>query len=449
MDPKPESEAVVLTVDTGGAVGDIDLARYSLGQGGLTDRPMIEPHTEQLAQLRPQTIRLFVQDYFNLYPDHGRYHWESLDKSLACIAATGARPELSLCFKPRILFPVVDQDAVQPTSYEEWEELVFQLVRHVNTVRGYGAQYWEVGNEPDLGEAGGCPYRFAPAEYLAYYRHTASAILRADPAARVGGPALSDHRHPIGSELMAFAADGEAPLDFFSWHVYDSSPEAIRRTVSEVRDQLAQYPALEDTETVISEWNMSLSRPDPRPGFQAAFVLDVTRAMHEERLSRASYYHVRDVFVDPGQFSRFLSPEGAAGFARYWNIAPQYCGIYDNQGRTRPTYYVFRLLGLIRGAHHAVQGENSRVKALAATHGRNTTIVYWNFPGVSGGGPAEVSVQFPLPPGSTYRYVRINPDANVNNLETLRAGDASELQSEPLGGLLEPYGIRWIEITRP
>ncbi|MFC1537653.1 hypothetical protein ACFL4P_02375 [Gemmatimonadota bacterium] len=153
---------VELFIDSVHPVGDIDLTRYSLGQGGLSHEPMFDAHLDQVAKLKPKTIRLFVQEYFDLYPEHGRYHWETLDRSIENILATGAKPLMSLCFKPRVLYPQIDQDIVHPTDYEEWEKLIESLVRHCNQEKNYGIEYWEVGNEVDIGESGGCPYRFQP-----------------------------------------------------------------------------------------------------------------------------------------------------------------------------------------------------------------------------------------------------------------------------------------------
>ena len=82
---------VELVVDTAQAGGRIDLTPYALGQGGLSRKPMIDAHIDQLAQLRPRTIRLFVQEYFDLYPKRGRHHWETLDKSIETILAAGAK----------------------------------------------------------------------------------------------------------------------------------------------------------------------------------------------------------------------------------------------------------------------------------------------------------------------------------------------------------------------
>src|SRR2546422_1497904 len=67
--------SVELVVDASKPDGEINLTRYALGQGGLSDKPMFEAHVEQVAQLHPQTIRIFVQEFFDLYPEHGRHQW--------------------------------------------------------------------------------------------------------------------------------------------------------------------------------------------------------------------------------------------------------------------------------------------------------------------------------------------------------------------------------------
>ena len=360
---------VELIVDGAQTGESIDLTRYALGQGGLSDKPMIEPHIEQIAQLEPQTIRLFVQEYFNLYPEQGRYHWETLDKSIEAILATGAKPLLSLCFKPPLLFPKIDQDHVHPTDYEEWEKLISALVRHCNEDRKFGLEYWEVGNEPDIGEDGGCPYRFKPEDYVTYYTHTAAAILRAYSKAKVGGPALAGYRSRIGDALIDHCGKGGAPLHFFSWHIYASDPRQFRQSIRDVKQKLAKYPQLSTTETILDEWNMALGTAIPNPAFQPACVLEVTKLFQEEGLTRSAYYHIRDYFVNPPKFSGWMSAKGTAFMAHWWNVMPQEDGLWDNQGRLRPAYYAFRLLNLIRGKALPVSGMTPELKALAAQNG--------------------------------------------------------------------------------
>ena len=69
--PQPaRGQITELTVDTVHSPGPIDLTRYALGQGGISDQPMITDRIEQIAQLHPQTIHVFLQEYFNIYPAH-------------------------------------------------------------------------------------------------------------------------------------------------------------------------------------------------------------------------------------------------------------------------------------------------------------------------------------------------------------------------------------------
>ena len=48
---------------------------------------MIEPHIKELRQLRPRTIRLFLSEYYRIYPDHAVYDWTKLDRELRAVRA--------------------------------------------------------------------------------------------------------------------------------------------------------------------------------------------------------------------------------------------------------------------------------------------------------------------------------------------------------------------------
>lgn len=437
-----------LVVDTSRPSGPIDLTRYALGQGGLSDQPMISDRVDQIAQLHPQTIHLFLQEYFDLYPAHHQYHWETLDKTLDAIRATGARPIVSLCIKPRVLYPQINDEIVDPTDYAEWEELIFQLVKHCNRDPKYGIEYWILSNEGDIGEPGGVPFKFPTLQsQLVYYQHTSSAIRRADPDAKVGGPAPANSDSPQIDALIAAAGEGKVPLDILSFHGYSNDPERYRRLIESMRAKLAKYPLLNHVSTFIDQWNMDLSKPILNPSFQPAFILEMTLAFYRAGLSGSAYYQIRDYFVDEAMFSRFMSAPGTANMARWWNEMPQYDGLYDNQDRVRPAYYAFKLLSLIRGQQLPVAGTIPEIKALAARGGRWVNVVLWNFPREGEGKPREVTVQFPFEKDGGVRLVRLNAEAAVNNFEQIRTTTVSDLRAHPLRLTLRPYEIYWIEVT--
>ena len=409
---------------------------------------MFDDRVGQIAQLHPQTIRLFLEEYFDLYPAHGRYHWATLDKAIEAILATGAKPIMNICFKPHALYPQINQEIVEPNNYAEWEELIYQLVKHCNQERRYGIEYWEVGNEGDIGELGGCPYKFTPENYVSYYAHTTRAIRRADRLVKVGGPALAGYRSPIADALLDAARQGKVPLDFLSWHMYDSDPRDFASSIKFMKAKLAQHPQFSQTETILDEWNMSLWNPILNPYFQPAFILETTLAFYKEGLSRSSYYHIRDYFVDESIFARFSSAAAAAGMAHWWNEMPQYDGLYDNQDRVRPAYYAFKLLSLIKGQELTVSGTSPAVHALAArSNGPWVNLVLWNYPADGAGTTEQVSVQFPSAHKVAARVVRLNPDSSVNTLDQVSNDDFTDFAAHPIPITLRPYEIYWIELS--
>jgi len=64
---------------------------------------------------------------------------------------------MCICFQaPRPGFRSSTRTGWNANDYRAWEDLIEQLVRHYRQ-KSAGIQYWEVANEPDIGEDGGCP----------------------------------------------------------------------------------------------------------------------------------------------------------------------------------------------------------------------------------------------------------------------------------------------------
>jgi xylan 1,4-beta-xylosidase len=370
---------VSVQVSMGERLGALEIDRMALGQGGLSAEPMWDSRIAEVRALRPRLIRLFIQEYFRLLPERGRDHFETLDRSVDAILKAGAKPLMCICFKPTVLFPAVDHDIVTPNDDGEWERLVSSLVQHYRE-RNAGIRYWEVANEPDIGESGGCPYRFGPESYVRYYRRTAAAILRADPEARVGGPALANARSPILPALLDACEQDKTPLHFISWHIYSSSPGRIRGTIEHAKDLLKKHPA-QKPETVLDEWNMDLQNPPLDPRFQPCHILETIWQMKDSGLDWSCYYHIRDYHVEYEQFAPFMSPQGTAFMTRWWNRMPQFDGLFDYQNNVRPAYFAFKLLSRLTGDRLGVVSSDPAVHAFA-THDERYQIdnlLLWNF----------------------------------------------------------------------
>jgi hypothetical protein len=399
------SQTARVTVNFSDESGPLKINQMALGQGGLSSEPMWADRIPEIRALYPAIIRLFIQEYFDLLPEAGRYHFDTLDRSVDTILATGAKPLMCICFKPKVLFPLVNQDVVEPNDYVAWEELIFQLVTHYKD-RNAGIRYWEIANEPDIGEDGGCPYRFRPDSYTRYYAHTVNAILRADPGARVGGPALANSRSPILPALLEFCSSSSTPLHFVSWHIYSSDPKAVRGTINYVNDLLKRHASLKP-EKFLDEWNMDLTNPPLDPRFQPCYVAETIWQMKDGGLDYSCYYHIRDYYVSFDEFAPFMSEKGTAFMTRWWNRMPQFDGLFDYQNGIRPAYFTFKLLSRLAGNRIAVTSTHPLVHAFAAHDPRMQmhNLLLWNF----SSSPVKVDLQFAnLPKEMRTRHIALD-----------------------------------------
>jgi hypothetical protein len=443
-----EEQKVQVTVSLAERLGPMDIDRMALGQGGLSPEPMWDNRIAEIRALRPRLIRLFIQEYFDLLPERGRYHFDTLDRSVDTILKTGAEPVMCLCFKPHVLFPIVNQDIVEPNDYGQWEELIVRLVGHYKQ-RGARIRYWEVANEPDIGESGGCPYRFQPDSYVRYYRHTVDAILRADPDALVGGPALAGVRSPILPALLESCDKEKIPLHFVSWHIYSSSPPQIRGTIEYAKGLLQKHPALK-VQTMLDEWNVDLSHPPDDPRFQPCYIAEVIWQMKEGGLDYSCYYHIRDYHVVLEPFLKFMSPTGAAFMYRWWNRRPQYDGLFDYQDVIRPAYFTFKLLSRLTGERLRLSSNKDTVHGLATWDEQLQlyNVLVWNFSPSA----ARVSLVLSDAPSDLQVHPVVLDAVTANNDENarLRSERPVELKADKAGWetSLPPYGIRFWSMER-
>lgn len=443
-----QTRPATVVISTDQVTGPLDMGRMALGQGGLSEEPMWENRAAEIRALRPSIVRLFIQEYFNLLPARGTYNFATLDRSVELILKTGAKPLMNIDFKPRVLFPKIDQDIVEPNDWDEWERLIVALVKHYKD-RGAGIQYWEVANEPDIGEDGGCPYRFKPENYLTYYKRTAEAVLQADPQAKVGGPALANWKSPILPALLEFCAKGNAPLHFVSWHGYTNSPENLRASITGVKKLLAAHPSLR-VETMLNEWNIALMKPDESNlAFQPAFIVETIWNFIEAGLDYSCYYHIRDYHVEESTFAKFMSKHGTAFMAAWWNRMPQYDGLFDFQDEVRPAYFAFRLLSRVTGQRLKVEAEGVHALAAHDEEYETTSVLVWNFSSQ----PVPTALEFRgLPKQTKVNRIKLDARAPMPD-ESSRLKFQEPFTLTPADArrevVLEPYGVELWFYTQP
>ncbi|MGN6618981.1 MAG: GH39 family glycosyl hydrolase [Ilyomonas sp.] len=438
-----KAQVTNVKVEFGKELGPMKMEQMALGQGGLSEEPMLADRTTEIRALHPAIIRIFLSEYYDVIPEKGKYHFTTLDSMVSNILQTGAKPFMSFCLKPKLFFPVVDQDNVEPNNYEAWEQFVFDVVTHYRN-KGAGITYWEVCNEVDIGEDGGTPYRFKPESYARYYKHTSAAILRADPNAKVGGPALAWYKSPILPELLRVCSAEKLPLHFVSFHHYNSNPLVIREQIEYVKNLITQYPGL-NPEVVMDEWNMDLFNPPLDPRFQPCYVAETIWQMKDAGLDWSCYYHIRDWYVSYETFSKIFSPYGTAFMTRWWNRQAQFSGLIDYQNQLRPAYYTFKLLSRMAGNKLELSTDNDKVHGFA-THDTKLlmhNLMLWNFSDT----PVTVKLDLKdMPKDMRVRHIVL--DATGSGLEEnqrLRPDPFIKLEkgTQSLSIKLEPWAVHY------
>jgi xylan 1,4-beta-xylosidase len=209
-----------------------------------------------------------------------------------------------------------------------------------------------------------------------------------------------------------------------------------------------KHPSLRP-ELILNEWNMSLSNPVLDTRFQPAFILESAWQMKDAGLDYSCYYHIRDYHVELSEFTPFMSPDGAAAMARWWNRMPQYDGLFDYQNTMRPAYFAFKLLSRLVGSKLPVASDDEKVHAFFTWDGTYKThnLLVWNYSDT----PATVTLTLKGVDGKYTAHRRTLDAVTASNDENLRLRPLSRVSLTPGDSehklLLEPYGIEYWEIT--
>ncbi|MFH1024836.1 MAG: hypothetical protein V1809_15755 [Planctomycetota bacterium] len=372
-----------LGIDCGSPAGDLRVRNHALGQGGVDDAPFSAPVVERLRALGFPAIRVFLQEFFGMMAGPGQYRFESVDRMLESVGRTGADVMVSLCMKPPALYPVMDPRRPLPSDWGRWEDFIAALSRHFAAHGSYRVRWYEVGNEPDLGEGGGVPSLFTPGEYAEYYARTARAVKRGDPSALVGGPAMAElpFESPLPAELAARVRADGLPFDFFSWHVYNQDAALMAGTVGRTRKVLAGLgEPFASAETVLGEWNITpVTNMDPGEYLRSAFLVDVVARFIDAGLDRSFYYHAMDMDLHPEKWRGWFRAEPLERMGEVWNSSRRGLHMMAPAGECLAPYVAFRMLYAMEGQRLAAERPSEAVGALASRAEDVCRVLLWNY----------------------------------------------------------------------
>ena len=365
IDSRRAKEPLVLTVDASRPAGKVPNGIVGLSQGG----GMSDYEEATARKLKEGGFKWFRMDnVFTGVLKAGQgtnlvYDWTDFDRRVDFITRIGADPIIAVSYMPQVLDAVPNHERQSaPRDYAAWEELCFQAARR-SLQRGKRIPFWEVWNgvntgwlKPGPADTGRDAFKqlYTAAlgkeeknpevvrrfeAYCKLYRSTARGVRRADPQARIGGPALASgpfenseyghcqHGKGFARGLMLWCRQEKLPLDFVSWHEYFQPPETIVKEADAFRRYLSDLPELKRTVTsfMITEWNEAwwADRPQDHELGAAWCANSITRAFLPARIDRPCFFYVKQNDMNfRGDYSLLMKenlPKAAYNVARIFN----------------------------------------------------------------------------------------------------------------------------------
>ena len=398
-----------LTIDFAEKKGSLDLRNHSIGIGGAHSMPPPEKIVKGTAALKPKFIRIFLQEFFFIYPKHGVYDWTRMDAYMDAVHAMGCDIMASICIKPNALYPVVDQNIWMPNDVKEWQEVITALVLRYSKEKPY-VTHWAISNETNIGEWGGCPYYIPnPDDFFEYYKFTAEPIRKALPNIKVGGPsyaALDGGKEFLGRFAELCARDNIA-VDFTCYNMYSNDPYHHTNGAREIKEAICKH--LPDIKLYMTEFNIGIQERfsleekayDPkRAAGLAASILE----MHEDGSLDGSFqYHLYDQWNDPREFASWY------GITRYmahhWNDQVHRLGLFDLNGKTRPQYFMYKLLYSLTGERVLMKGTDGVIRGISSLGDDGALSAFLVNYGEKGTPDAVVQMKFANAPEGVYNMI--------------------------------------------
>ena len=249
--------------------------------------------------------------------------------------------------------------ALPPKDPHKWARICEHIIRHLNEgwADGYhlGIEYWEIWNEPDLHPQ--C-WDGPEEQFFELFAIAARHLKACFPHLKIGGPAITsiwnDSFVRPFFDTLTRDKENPVPLDFFSFHRYARSPDAIAEDSRKARAILDEY-GYTQTETILNEWNYVKNwtpAADILYSYRtiaslkgSAFVAGAMIAGQHSPLDHLMYYDAR--------------------VNTYWN------GLFDgmSQQPQKPYWAIWSFSQLYRLGREAVcTSDCAQVKALAAVN---------------------------------------------------------------------------------
>ena len=196
---------------------------------------------------------------FNADPyDPASYDFPCTDEAI--LVCLDAGTETFFRLGQTIEHQVKKHGTIPPADFKKWAVICEHIIRHYNEgwANGYNLnmKYWEIWNEPDLDPDDAADKRTwggTKDQFFDFYEIAAKHLKGCFPQLKIGGPALA-HREEWADSFLSEMRKRNVPIDFFSWHIYCTSPLSVQRKSQAIKRLLDKH-GYGDAESILNEWN--------------------------------------------------------------------------------------------------------------------------------------------------------------------------------------------------
>ena len=296
-------------------------------------------------------------------------------------------------------------NTLPPKDFKKWAIICEHIIRHYNYgwADGFnmGIEYWEIWNEPDLDSDDSDHKRCwggTKAQFFELYDITAKHLKKCFPELKIGGPALAHNTQWAEDFLKQL----DAPLDFFSWHIYTQDPKNILARTDEFRKMLDKY-GFGKTESILNEWNYVRGWNDD----------DWIYSLKSEKGLKGASFTAGTMCIE--QYS-------SLDMLMYYDARP--CGMNglfntDFVNECLKGYYPFRMFNELYKLKNCVQVEcdSNEIYVCAAKDEKNAAVMLTHFSDDDSTAPKEVTIKLNNLSASRAEIYLLDED---NDLELVR-----------------------------
>lgn len=250
-------------VNNGPIIGGDDMIRENFNDFKEAEIPYVRNHDASFCAEyggeHTVDVHAIFPDFDRDVDDEDAYDFTYTDIYTENILKTGA--EVFYRLGSKIEHGPKKYGTLMPKDFNKWARICEHIIRHYNEGWANGFEwnikYWEIWNEADgIKETGNQPcWSGTPEQFYEMYAITSKHLKKCFPDLKIGGPAISYIVNEKWRDaFFNWIVKENAPLDFFSWHIYTANPKYIGND-ARIACEVLEKAGYHNTEKIISEFN--------------------------------------------------------------------------------------------------------------------------------------------------------------------------------------------------